>query len=371
MSERLRVDSGSGAYDIHIGERLLLKAGEVIAPFAKNKQAIIISDEHVARPYLHRLTSALEGHAIRTRCVQIAPGEASKSYEAFGRLLDQLLEQNPTRSTLLIALGGGVVGDVTGFAASVLLRGLDFVQIPTTLLAQIDSSVGGKTGINARQGKNLIGSFHAPRAVIADLSLLASLPKRELLAGYAEMLKYGLINDAAFFDWLEAEAAQFLFAPNDARMARAVAQCCRAKAAIVAADEKEKSGLRALLNLGHTFAHALEAETGYGEALLHGEAVAIGMVLALELSAALGQCDAALAARLSAHLRAVGLPASPRDIRPEWNIDALLGHMAHDKKNTADGLTFILLRGIGAAYVANSVDKSTVRQVLARAVGSL
>ncbi|MBY0407137.1 MAG: 3-dehydroquinate synthase, partial [Rickettsiales bacterium] len=344
------------------------KAGKYLLPVLRGKNVLIVCDEQVAKLYLHRLTNALEDAQIRSRTLLVKPGEGSKSLMAFGELMEALLAEKPDRKTTLIALGGGVVGDLTGFAASVLLRGVDFVQIPTTLLSQVDSSVGGKTGINSRWGKNLIGSFHQPRLVLADVATLATLPKRELLAGYAEVLKYGLINDPAFFAWLEANGAGVL-SGDAALLTEAVTRSCAAKAAIVAEDETEQ-GARALLNLGHTFGHALEAETGYGEALLHGEAVAIGMVLALQVSSAMGLCAESDVQRVLAHYRAVGLMTSPREVRETWDVAALMEHFTRDKK-VADGkLTFILLKGIGKSFTTQDVNADIVRDALARACGS-
>jgi 3-dehydroquinate synthase len=367
MITTVTVALGAQPYDIHIGERLLARAGELIEPLlGNNRQVITISDRQVARFYLHRLSNALEERNIRQRVLLVDPGEGSKSLESFGALVEQLLELKPDRHTLVLALGGGVVGDLAGFAASVALRGLRFVQIPTTLLAQVDSAVGGKTAINSRYGKNLIGSFHQPSLVLADLSALSSLPERHRKAGYAEILKYGLIESPAFFEWLEQHGARVLAGEVDA-LAYGVAESCRRKAAIVAADERE-SGVRALLNFGHTFAHALEAETGYGEALLHGEAVAIGMVLALKCSVRMGLCPPSALARVQAHYAALGLPSQLPFHAPGWHIDALMEHFSRDKKASNGALTFILARDIGQAFVARDVPPAHVREVLAEAV---
>lgn len=365
MTESVRVTLDARSYDIIVGDRLLAKAGDYIAPILQSKNIIVISDEHVARLYLHRLSNALEEHQIRFRSVILKPGETTKSLPAFSDLMETLLEQKPDRKTALVALGGGVIGDITGFAASALLRGVDFIQIPTSLLAQVDSSVGGKTGINSRFGKNLIGSFYQPRLVLSDVSVLATLPKRELMAGYAELLKYGLINDPVFFAWLEAHAISMLTGDNTL-LAQAIVKSCQAKATIVVADERE-AGQRALLNFGHTFGHALEAETGFSEELLHGEAVAIGMLLAFKASVAMGLCPKADLERVITHYQAVGLPLTPRYIRPEWDVDALLTHMQHDKKTSGSALTFIFTRGIGQALVAQNVEKQAIRELLAEA----
>lgn len=355
MPETLSVTLARHSYDIVVGERLLAKAGEIMKPLLPGKRVIIVSDETVAKFYLHRLLGSLDEASIQHRSILIKAGEASKSLENFSVLMEQLLEQKPDRKTTLIALGGGVVGDLTGFAASVLLRGVPFIQIPTTLLAQVDSSVGGKTGINSAFGKNLIGSFHQPLLVLSDISTLETLPKRELLAGYAEVLKYALINDPAFFNWLDQNTT------ND--LTSAIIKSCKAKAAIVEADEKEQN-VRALLNLGHTFGHALEAETGYGDTLLHGEAVAIGMVMAFEASVAMGLCPASDLEKIKTHYAKVGLPASPKAIRPNWNIDAIMEHFTRDKKAKDGKLTFILARGIGKSFISDDVDSATIRQIL-------
>src|SRR5271169_357795 len=276
--ERLRVELGNRAYGILVGPRLIERAGREIQPLLRRRQVVIVSDETVARHCLPRLRDSLNEAGIAHHTVLLPPGEKTKDLDHFGSLAEEILAFGIERGSMLVALGGGVVGDLTGFAAATLLRGIDFVQIPTTLLAQVDSSVGGKTGINTRIGKNLIGAFYQPRLVLADTSVLSSLPRRELLAGYAEIVKYGLIRDAEFFAWLEAEGnALCALEPDPIR--HAVMTSCRMKAAIVAVDEREE-GERALLNFGHTFGHAFETETGFSSRLLHGEAVALGMVLA-------------------------------------------------------------------------------------------
>lgn len=363
--EKLHVNLGERGYDIIVGARSLARAGEYMNPLLNGKNVVIVSDSNVARFYLHRLSNALEDAKIRFRSLVVPAGEATKSLSAFAELMENMLEQKPDRRTVLIALGGGVVGDLTGFAASVLLRGVDFIQIPTTLLSQVDSSVGGKTGINSKFGKNLIGSFHQPILVLSDVSTLISLPKRELLSGYAEMVKYGFINDTEFFNWLENNAAALL-AGDTALQTQAIVKSCAAKAAIVAADEKEQN-VRALLNFGHTFAHAFEAETGYSEVLLHGEAVAIGMVLAYATSVKLGICPQEDLVRATKHLKAVGLLTSPLEVRKECNIDALMEHFTRDKKAMGGKLTFVLTHGIGKAFIENNVDSGVIRQVLVEA----
>lgn len=360
---------GERSYEIAIGTGLLDRAGNLIARSVPAKRAVVVSDEAVAPLYLARLQAALGRSGIEASDIVVPAGEGSKEFNSFGRLLDGILKQRPDRGVILIALGGGVVGDLTGFAAAVLLRGLDFVQIPTTLLAQVDSSVGGKTGINSPYGKNLIGAFHQPRLVLADVEMLDTLSARELRAGYAEVVKYGLIDDAEFFAWLEKNGPALL-AGDRALRAEAVAVSCRAKSRIVAQDERE-GGVRALLNLGHTFGHALEAETGYGSALLHGEAVAIGMVMAFEMSVAMGLCPAEDLARLRRHYAAADLPADARRIgQRRFDSATLIEHMMHDKKTRDGKLTFILARGIGKSFIAKDVPVATVRHALDRSLAA-
>ena len=350
---------GARSYEIHIGEGLLDDAGTLIAPLLARPFAAIVTDEIVARLHLKRLEAALERAGVRHRSVVVAAGEGSKSYAGLAQVCDGLLEAGVERADMVLALGGGVIGDLAGFAAAVLRRGVDFVQVPTTLLAQVDSSVGGKTGINSPFGKNLVGAFHQPRLVIADTQLLDTLPARELKAGYAEVAKYGLLGDAAFFAWLEANGADVLAGDPEKRI-RAIETSCRAKAAIVARDETE-TGDRALLNLGHTFGHALEAATGYGARLLHGEAVAIGMAMAFRFSHRLGLCRAEDAARAGHHLAGAGLPTSVAGIRDALpGSEKLLAYMRQDKKAKAGQLTFILVRGIGAAFIARGVPDADV-----------
>jgi 3-dehydroquinate synthase len=366
------VELGDRRYVIEIGAGLIERAGPLCAPLVPSRRTVVVSDTAVAPLYLDRVLRSLEAAGLRADPVVVPAGEGSKEFGAFARLMDDVLDKRPDRGTVLVALGGGVVGDLTGFAASVLLRGVDFIQIPTTLLAQVDSSVGGKTGINTRHGKNLVGSFHQPRLVIADTDVLDTLPRRELLAGYAEVVKYGLIDDAPFFAWLEAHGQALLDGDAAARVT-AVAKSCAAKARIVAGDERETGDLRALLNLGHTFGHALEKETGYGGDLLHGEAVGIGMAMAFDMSAALGLCTGAEAARVRRHLQAVGLATSPRAIAGDnlrtWDAARLIDHMRGDKKNRDGRITFVLARGIGGAFVARGIDEApaldTVRRALA------
>jgi 3-dehydroquinate synthase len=362
MSRIITVGLGARAYDIHVGAGLLARAGELLKPLAKGIVPVV-TDEHVAALHLQPLLASLKAAGIDARAVVLPPGEVSKSFAGLEKLSGELLDMGVDRKGLVIALGGGVIGDLTGFAAGVLKRGVAFAQIPTTLLSQVDSSVGGKTAINAKQGKNLIGLFHQPRIVIADTALLATLPRRELLAGYAEVVKYGVLGDAEFFNWLEANAAKALAGDSEA-VIHAVAHACRMKADIVARDERE-TGDRALLNLGHTFGHALEAATGFGDRLVHGEGVAIGMALAFQLSVKLGLAPGQDADRVIRHLKAVGLPAAISDIPgPRPSADELIGHMAHDKKVSDGKLTFILLRGLGQAFVTRDVPIDAVKTVL-------
>lgn len=361
-TETLTVALGERSYDIHIGPGLIDRAGELMAPVMRGKRAFIVTDDSVAPLYLTRLEAALDKAGIVHLHTILPHGESTKDFPHLEALVDAMLEARCERSTMVVALGGGVVGDLTGFAASILQRGLDFVQIPTTLLAQVDSSVGGKTGINTRHGKNLVGAFHQPRLVLADTGALTSLPRRQVLAGYAEVVKYGVIDEPDFFTWLEANGFQVIVGEEKARR-HAVAVSCRAKARIVAEDERE-GGVRALLNLGHTFGHALEAETGFSAELLHGEAVAIGMVMALRLSARLGLAPAEDAARLERHLAKVGLPTGlPRN--RAWDVDRLLHHMSGDKKVKDGKVTFVLAKGIGQSFLTRDVPEEAVREMLA------
>ena len=370
---RVPVALGDRAYDILIGPDLVARAGEHCAPHIPKRRAIVVTDDAVAKLHLEPLSAALKFAGIEAPAVVVPAGEASKDFAEFGRLMERLLDQRPDRDTVLIALGGGVVGDLCGFAASVLLRGVDFIQIPTTLLAQVDSSVGGKTAINTRHGKNLVGTFYQPRLVLADTGVLDTLPRRELLAGYAEIAKYGLIDDEPFFTWLENNGHAVIDGDARAR-GEAIARSCLSKARIVAQDEREQAGLRDLLNLGHTFGHALEKEVGYGGELLHGEAVAIGMVLAFDMSAALGLCPASDARRVRAHLEAVGLPVSPLTIPGTnvrgWDAARLVDHMRADKKNRDGKLTFILARGIGQSFVRRGVDGEAALGTMRRALAA-
>jgi 3-dehydroquinate synthase len=362
MSDVIRVELEGRGYDIHVGHGLLADAGRLLKPFARGPVPVV-TDMTVGEIHLAGLLDACGRADIDARPIVVPPGEGSKSFFGLEQVTGALLDTGVDRGGLIVALGGGVIGDLTGFAAGVLKRGIDFAQIPTTLLAQVDSSVGGKTAINAPQGKNLIGLFHQPRLVIADTALLATLPRRELLAGYAEIVKYGALGDRDFFTWLESNGVKALHGDKHA-VIHAVAHSCRMKAAIVARDERE-SGERALLNLGHTFGHALEAVTGFSDRLLHGEGVAIGMALAFRLSAQLGLCPGQDAERFVRHLKAVGLPSAISDIpgvRPP--ADALLAAMGHDKKVKDGKLVFILVRGLGKAFVTSDVPLGAVKEVL-------
>jgi len=367
--DSVRVALGDHGYDILVGRGLLADAGRHLVPVLPLPRVLVVTDRTVAAAHLAVLSQSLDAAGIAHDHVVLTPGEQTKSFARFENLVESLLAKGVERATTLVALGGGVVGDVTGFAASVLLRGIGYVQVPTTLLAQVDSAVGGKTGINTRHGKNLVGAFHQPLLVLADTGTLDTLPRRQLLAGYAEVVKYGLLGDAKFFAWLETHGASVIEGGDDERR-HAVVRSCQAKAAIVAGDERE-AGQRALLNLGHTFAHALEADIGYSEDLLHGEAVAIGMVLAFELSARLGHCPAAEVDRVRHHLASVGLPIDLRSktlSRREWSPDRLLQHMRQDKKVRGGQVTFVLTRGIGEAFLSTDVDTAIVREVLCTAI---
>jgi 3-dehydroquinate synthase len=347
-------------YDIHIGRHQLCEAAALIAAFAPGAKAALVTDESVAALHGAAFETCLEQEGIAATRITIPPGEASKSYAQFAALCDALLAARIERNDLVIAFGGGVVGDLTGFAAAVLRRGVRFVQVPTTLLAQVDSSVGGKTGINSPHGKNLIGAFHQPALVIADTALLDTLSEREFKAGYAEVVKYGLIDDPDFFDWCEANWGRVI--AGGPERDHAVAVSCRAKAAIVARDEREE-GDRALLNLGHTFAHALERLTNYDSArLVHGEAVAIGLALAFRFSQRLGLCPGQDAIRVSRHLDHVGLPSRLQQVPGgAGSAEEIVDAMAQDKKVKRGVLTFILARGIGKSFIAPGVAADEVR----------
>ena len=361
---RIEVGLAERAYPVLIGPGLLPRAGELLRPLLKRARTAVVTDEIVAAAHGRTLLGALELAGIEAQLIPLPPGEETKSFGHLAELSGRLLDMKLDRGDLIVAFGGGVVGDLAGFAAAIYKRGIGFAQIPTTLLAQVDSSVGGKTAIDTPQGKNLIGAFHQPRLVLADLDVLATLPDRQVRAGYAEVLKYGLLGDFDFFEWLEANGGQAL-AREPRALERAVARSVQMKAEIVAEDETETTGRRALLNLGHTFGHALEAETGFGDRLLHGEGVALGCAMAFRFSARLGLCSRQEAERAAAAIAAAGLPARLQDLGAgPFASGALVGHMAQDKKAEGGKLTFILARGIGQAFVAKDVDPGEVRAFL-------
>jgi 3-dehydroquinate synthase len=354
-------------YEVVVGEALLGALGRHVKAVSRARRVGIVTDAHVGPLYLRQAEESLAANGLQPCTVTLEAGERTKSFAGLEALLDRLLDAQIERSDLIVALGGGVIGDLTGLAASLLRRGVAFIQIPTTLLAQVDSSVGGKTGIDTRQGKNLVGSFHQPARVLADIGTLKTLPLRELRAGYAEIVKYGLIGDPAFFAWCETNGLSLL-AGDAARRRHAVVTSVRAKAAIVVEDERE-TGRRALLNLGHTFGHALETAAGYDDALLHGEAIAIGMVLAFRLSAELGLAPPDDGERIARHFRAVGLPTQIQDVPGRrFTADGLIGPMMQDKKKTEGKLALILARGIGQAFVTAEVEPAAVKAFLARSL---
>ena len=358
---------GARSYEVRIGPGLIDAAGAQIAPLLARRKVAVITDETVAALHLLRLAAGFEAQGIAMTALALPPGEGTKGWQQFARCSEWLLEQKIERRDVVVAFGGGVVGDLVGFAAAVLRRGVRFVQVPTTLLAQVDSSVGGKTGINTAQGKNLIGAFHQPSLVLADIDVLGSLAPRDFLAGYGEVVKYGLLGDADFFDWLEANGPALAAGDTPARM-HAVTRSIEMKAGIVARDETEE-GERALLNLGHTFCHALEKATGYGDRLLHGEGVAIGCALAFELSQRMGLCAQEAPSRVRAHLRHMGMKTDLADIPGDLpGADVLLALMGQDKKVIDGRLRFILARGIGQAFVAEDVPGDLVRSLLSDAL---
>ncbi len=362
--DTVHVDLGALSYDVRIGQGLLARAGQEIVALAGRRRVAILTDETVASRHLPALQAALAAEGIEAPALALAAGEGTKNWAQLGHATEWLIAQKVERKDLVIALGGGVIGDLAGFAAAILRRGVRFVQIPTTLLAQVDSSVGGKTGINSPQGKNLIGAFHQPALVLADIDVLDTLTPRDFRAGYGEVAKYGLLGDERFFEWLEGNATRL--ASDAALRQRAVRHSVQMKADIVQRDETEQ-GDRALLNLGHTFGHALESATGYSDRLLHGEGVAIGCVLAFELSARMGLCSQEAPSRVAAHFRAMNLPARIADIPGDLPGDeALIALMAQDKKVQDGKLRFILAHGIGHAFVTDTVQPDMLRQVLAQ-----
>jgi 3-dehydroquinate synthase len=364
VSGTVKVELGTRAYNVMIGQGLLKRAGELIAPLLVRRRVVIVSDKTPWALHGKTLITSLAATGITHDLIEIEPGEASKSFASFQRVTEALLALNIERSDLVIAFGGGVTGDLTGFAAAVTKRGIDFVQIPTTLLSQVDSSVGGKTAINVSAGKNLVGAFWQPRLVLADIDVLATLPPRDMAAGWAEVIKIGMIHDRDFFDWCAGNGVAAL-AGDALQLGHAIKAAVQAKANIVAEDERE-AGARALLNLGHTFGHAFEACVGFDESILrHGEAVACGMAMAHRFSASLGLCSKEDARQVEDALDSVGLAAFPSDLSGgPWNVDALFEAMSHDKKNEDGNLTLILTKGIGEAFVQKRVDGDKVRAFL-------
>jgi 3-dehydroquinate synthase len=353
--------SGEGfkPYDVVVGQDLLSNAVEWVGPFLKNRRVVLVTDTNVGPLHAEGLVKQFEAAGHTTHRIDVPAGEQSKSYDGLKFLLDALLECGLDRKDVVLALGGGVIGDLTGFACAIYMRGIDFIQIPTTVLAQVDSSVGGKTAIDHEKGKNLIGAFHQPRLVLCDLDVLKTLPHREILCGYAEIIKYGLLGDRDFFEWLEANDSRVISLEPESLL-KAISRSVEMKAEIVAADERE-GGQRALLNLGHTFGHALEAEVGFGDILLHGEAVAIGMCQAFRYSALTGECTEEDEERAVAAIKHAGLPTRMADIRNEpFDVERLVTHMGHDKKAEGGTLTFVLASGIGHAFVAKKVDRASI-----------
>ncbi|UWQ20539.1 3-dehydroquinate synthase [Jannaschia sp. W003] len=360
MTHVVPVPLGDRSYEVHVGAGLIARAEPLVAPQAPRGRVLVLTEERVAPLWLDRLRAGLGG--IEAPALALPPGEATKGWDGYARAVEWLLDQRPERADVVLALGGGVIGDLAGYAAATLLRGVPFVQVPTTLLAQVDSSVGGKTGINTRHGKNLVGAFHQPRLVLCDTGALGTLPDRDFRAGYGEVAKYGLLGNEGFFAWLERHGPGLRGDP--AALSEAVRRSVEMKAAIVARDERE-AGDRALLNLGHTFAHALEAATGYSDRLLHGEAVAVGCALAFDLSAQLGICAQEAPGRVRAHLEAMGLPRELRDVPGLPGPEALLDLMGQDKKVRDGKLRFVLVRGVGEAFVTADVPREAVLAVLA------
>ncbi|HSG35548.1 MAG TPA: 3-dehydroquinate synthase [Sphingomonadaceae bacterium] len=359
----VNVELAGRSYPVHIGSGLLADLAIHCAPLLRKERVQIVTDEHVAHHWRNTVDASLMGAGFQTAWLVHPAGEATKSWAGLAQTVDWLLAEEVERGDHIIALGGGVIGDLTGFAAAVLKRGCGFIQVPTTLLAQVDSSVGGKTAINTGAGKNLVGAFHQPSLVLADLDTLDTLPPREMGAGYAEVIKYGILGDAEFFDWCEGNGARLLAGDKEAQEF-AVTESVKAKARIVAEDERETTGTRALLNLGHTFGHALEAQTGFSDRLLHGEAVALGMVLAARYSARRGLISENDAARVAAAIAAAKLPSELSPLGLNCDGKALAAHMLHDKKMDAGTLPFVLLRGIGAAFLDREVSLSDVADFL-------
>jgi 3-dehydroquinate synthase len=357
---RIAVDGqGFKPYEVIVGQGLLTDAEKWIGPFLTNKRAVLITDSNVDPLHAEALLSQFEAAGHKTHKIVVPAGEQSKSFDGLKYLLEQMLEIGLDRKDVVLALGGGVIGDLAGFASAVYMRGIDFIQIPTTVLAQVDSSVGGKTAIDHEKGKNLIGAFWQPRLVLCDLDVLKTLPAREVRCGYAEIIKYGLLGDHDFFNWLEAHGGDVISLEPEALL-KAISRSVEMKAEIVAADERE-NGKRALLNLGHTFGHALEAEVGFGDQLLHGEAVAVGMAQAFRYSEMIGECSDAERERAVTAIAQAGLPTSMAEVRNEpFEARRLITHMGTDKKAEGGNLTFVLVKGIGEAYVAKKVSRSSI-----------
>ena len=370
MSEhnKLRINLKENSYDIIIEHGLLSELGALISKKFGKPKTFIVTDSNIAVHWLKQTIESLSAQGMSPKVLEVPVGESTKSFINLEKIIDQLLESKVDRDSVLIALGGGVIGDLAGFAGAVTLRGIKVIQVPTTLLSQVDSSVGGKTGVNVRQGKNLVGSFHQPSLVAIDTQVLQTLPSRQLFAGYAEVLKYGLIKDRSFFDWLELNGKKVLEGDKLAQQF-AIFTSCRIKAEIVEADEKEKN-LRAILNFGHTFGHALEAEAGYDGNLLHGEAVSIGMVLAIELSKSLGHLSGQDAGRAVEYIRNIGLPTNINSIEgsTSWHPDGIIQHMQHDKKVSNGQLRFVLIKGIGEAYLTADVERNDIYRVIEKSL---
>ena len=370
-NKTLNINLGQRSYDIIIGREILSNLSEILPFSVQGRKVFIVTDENVER-YAKNVQEGLKKQGALFCEIMVLPsGEATKSYENLQKVQGWMLENAIHRNALVIAVGGGVIGDLTGFAAATVLRGVPYVQVPTTLLSQVDSSVGGKTGINTKYGKNFVGAFYQPKAVLIDLKTLETLPRRELLAGYAEIVKYGLIKDPVFFEWLEANGAKVCAMDDDA-LSYAIEVSCKAKAAVVQADELESGEVRALLNLGHTFGHALEAAAGYDGRLLHGEGVSIGIIMAMELSAWMNVCPREDVAYVKAHFESVGLPTSPQQIGNGFKIsvDTMIETMRRDKKAKDDKITFVLMRGIGEAFVTQDVPEDLVHEVVTDALKS-
>jgi 3-dehydroquinate synthase len=362
------VNLADNPYDIHVEAGLLARAGSILLPYARGKRLLVVTDDQVEQHVWPAFQKSCADAGLETILFTLPSGEGAKSWAQLEALTDWLLDNHAERSDHIIALGGGVVGDITGFAAHILKRGCSFIQIPTTLLAQVDSSVGGKTAINSRAGKNLVGAFHQPSLVLIDPQVLATLPTRQLAAGFAEVVKYGLINDAAFFDYLDTNLDAF-FTGDGAVREYCIVHSVKAKAAIVAADEKELTGIRALLNLGHTFGHALEAQTGFSDLLFHGEAVAAGMALAFRYSARRGYCSNADALRVTELLKRAVLPTTLAEAHSVTSGETLVSHMLHDKKMSSGTLPFLLARGIGQTFLSQDVVLDDVAAFLDEEAG--